>query len=71
MDAKKVKVILKAIERGSLKAAAEENGYTPSGLSHLLQNMEDELGVTLAERKKNRGQPTRVRLLSCYDWQRL
>ena len=54
MDAKKVKVILKAIERGSLKAAAEENGYTPSGLSHLLQNLEEELGVTLAERN-NRG----------------
>lgn len=54
MDARKVEVILEAIEKGSLKAAAEKNGYTPSGFSHLLQNLEEELGINLAERN-NRG----------------
>ena len=54
MDAKKVSVILEAINRGSLKSAAEENGYTPSGMCHLLRSIEEELGVKLALRT-NRG----------------
>ena len=54
MDAKKVEVLLEAVESGSLMGAAERNGYTPSGLSHLLQRLEEELGVQLAERT-NRG----------------
>ncbi len=54
MDAKKVEVFLEAVESGSLMGAAERNGYTPSGLSHLLQRLEEELGVQLAERT-NRG----------------
>lgn len=54
MDAKKIEILLEAMESGSLMAAAEKNGYTPSGLSHLLQRLEEELGVKLAERN-NRG----------------
>lgn len=54
MDAKKIEVLLEAIETGSLMGAAERNGYTPSGLSHLLHRLEDELGVPLALRT-NRG----------------
>lgn len=54
MDAKKVEVLLEAMENGSLMGAAERNGYTPSGLSHLLHRLEEELGVQLAERT-NRG----------------
>ena len=54
MDAKKVEVLLEAAESGSLMGVAERNGYTPSGLSHLLQRLEEELGVQLAERT-NRG----------------
>lgn len=54
MDAKKVEVLLEAVESGSLMGVAERNGYTPSGLSHLLQRLEEELGVQLAERT-NRG----------------
>ena len=54
MDAKKIEILLEAMESGSLMVAAEKNGYTPSGLSHLLQRLEEELGVKLAERN-NRG----------------
>ena len=54
MDAKKVAVLLEAVESGSLMGAAERNGYTPSGLSHLLHRLEAELGVQLVLRT-NRG----------------
>ena len=54
MDAKKIEILLEAMESGSLMAAAEKNGYTPSGLSHLLHRLEEELGVKLAKRN-NRG----------------
>lgn len=54
MDGKKVRVLLEAIEAGSMMKVAEKNGYTPSGLSHLLQNLEKELGVRLVVRT-NRG----------------
>ena len=54
MDAKKVEVLLQAIEAGSLMSVAENSGYTPSGLSHLLHRLEEELGVSIAMRT-NRG----------------
>lgn len=54
MDAKKVEVLLEAIEAGSLMSVAENSGYTPSGLSHLLHRLEEELGVSIALRT-NRG----------------
>ena len=43
MDTKKIEILLEAMESGSLMAAAEKNGYTPSGLSHLLQRLERNL----------------------------
>lgn len=54
MDAKKLEILLEAIESGSMMAVAEKNGYTPSGLSHLLHRLEEELGVKIVERN-NRG----------------
>ena len=54
MDAKKVEVLLEAVESGSMMGIAGQNGYTPSGLSHLLRRLEAELGVQLVERT-NRG----------------
>lgn len=54
MDAKKVEVLLEAIEAGSLMSVAENSGYTPSGLSHLLHRLEEELGVSIVLRT-NRG----------------
>ena len=54
MDAKKVEILLEAVENGSMMGIAGQNGYTPSGLSHLLRRLEAELGVQLVERT-NRG----------------
>ena len=44
-------------------------------ITDLFENLSSTLAdwryLCIGERKENRGQPTRVRLLSCYDWQRL
>lgn len=52
MDTKKTKALLLALERGSLTAAAEELGYTQSGLTHMMNSLEDEAGIRLLVRSK-------------------
>lgn len=52
MDSKKIKALLTAIECGSLTAAAMELGYTQSGLTHMMNSLETELGVNLLVRSK-------------------
>ena len=49
-----MEILLEAVESGSMMGIAGQNGYTPSGLSHLLRRLEAELGVQLVERT-NRG----------------
>lgn len=53
MDSKKVNALLLAIEKGSLTSAAAELGYTQSGLTHMMNALEDELGLNLLIRSKN------------------
>ncbi len=53
MDSKKVNALLLSIERGSLTSAANELGYTQSGLTHMMNALEDELGLNLLVRSKN------------------
>lgn len=53
MDTKKVSALLVSIDRGSLTAAAAELGYTQSGLTHMMNSLEDELGLNLLVRSKN------------------
>ena len=52
MDTKKVKALLTALDKGSLTAAAEEMGYTQSGLTHMMNSLEDELGIRILVRSK-------------------
>ena len=52
MDTKKIKAMLTAIELGSLSSAAEELGYTQSGLTHMMNSLEEDLGLTLLIRSK-------------------
>lgn len=52
MDTKKTRALLIALEKGSLTAAAEELGYTQSGLTHMMNSLEDELGIKLLIRSK-------------------
>ena len=53
MDSKKVKALLTSVELGSLTAAASELGYTQSGLTHMMNSLEDELGACLLVRSKS------------------
>lgn len=53
MDTKKINAILTAVEKGSLTAAAAELGYTQSGLTHMMNSLDDELGLNLLVRSKN------------------
>lgn len=52
MDTKKVKALLRSIELGSLSAAADELGYTQSGLTHMMNALEDEFGLNILIRNK-------------------
>ena len=52
MDTKKINALLLSLERGSLTAAAEELGYTQSGMTHMMNALEDELNLKLLRRSK-------------------
>lgn len=52
MDTKKVRAMLLAVETGSLTAAAEQLGYTQSGMTHMMNALEDELGMKILVRSK-------------------
>lgn len=50
MDTKKIKAILRSVEKASMAQAAAEFSYTPSALSHMADSLEKELGVKLLSR---------------------
>lgn len=50
MDTRKLDVFLKAINAGSLKKAAEKLDYAQSGITYLMNSLENELGVSLLNR---------------------
>ncbi len=52
MDSSKFYALLKAVEYGSLTKAAEELGYTQAGLTHMMNRLEKEIGLTLLQRNK-------------------
>ena len=52
MDTEKCKVLLRAVDTGSFTAAAEELGYTPSGITHMMNALEEELGMVLLRRTR-------------------
>lgn len=58
MDLKKCEALLTAIDCGSLTKAAQILHYTPSGLSHMMHTLEQELGFALLYRNKNGVTPT-------------
>lgn len=47
MNIKKYEAFIRAVELGSLSKAAEELGYTQSGISHMMQSLEEEVGFPL------------------------
>mgnify|MGYP002556107571 CR=1 FL=1 len=50
MNIKKYEAFVRAVELGSLSKAAEELGYTQSGISHMMQSLEEEVGFPLMTR---------------------
>lgn len=49
-----LRVFVRAVERGSFSAAANDLGLTPSAVSKLVSRLEDRLGVRLLERSTRR-----------------
>ena len=52
MDANKVRIFLRAVENGSLLKTASQLGYTQAGLTHMMNTLENEIGVKLLQRGK-------------------
>ncbi|MBU5627366.1 LysR family transcriptional regulator [Oscillibacter sp. MSJ-2] len=53
MDITKYEVLLRAVDCGSLTRAAEEMGYTQSGISHMMKSLETEFGFPLLVRGRS------------------
>lgn len=47
MDAKKLEILMTAVDLGSFSRASEVVGYTQSGLTHLVNSLERRLGFRL------------------------
>lgn len=60
MDTEKCRALLCVLETGSLSAAAERLGYTPSGISRMMAALEEELGFCLLERGRAGAAPTKA-----------
>lgn len=58
MDTEKCRALLCTIETGSLSAAAEKLGYTPSGISRMMAALELETGFPLLVRSRSGVEPT-------------
>ncbi len=52
MDVLKCQALLEAIDKGSILAASEKLGYTPSGLNRMINILEEELSVKLLVRSR-------------------
>ncbi len=50
MNISKFKALLTAVDMGSFSAAAAKLGYTQSGLTHMMNALEDELGFSILQR---------------------
>lgn len=53
MDAKKLEILMTAVDLGSFSKASQVVGYTQSGLTHLVNSLEREIGLPLIRRSHN------------------
>lgn len=58
MNLIKFQAFLTAVDSGSFAKTAEALNYTPSGISHMMNSLEEELGLPLLTRHRNGVQPT-------------
>ena len=59
MDSKKLEILVTAADLGSFTKASEVVGYTQSGLTHMMNALEREIGLPLLQRNHNGIQLTR------------
>ena len=52
MDSTKLEILMTAVDLGSFSKASEVVGYTQSGLTHLVDSLEREIGLTLVRRDR-------------------
>ncbi len=50
MNAEKCRIFLEAVKLGSMSATSAALGYTPSGISYIIDMIEDEIGLKLVNR---------------------
>ena len=50
MNVSKYKALLTAVDMGSLSSAAQKLGYTQSGMTHMMNGLEDEFGFSILQR---------------------
>jgi len=53
MDTQKYRAFIRSVDLGSFSAAAEEMRFTPSGISHMVSAVENEVGCELLKRGRN------------------
>lgn len=53
MDSKKLEILMTAVDLGSFSKASEVVGYTQSGLTHMMDALEKEVGFPLLQRNHN------------------
>lgn len=53
VDSKKLEILMRAAELGSLTKASEVCGYTQSGLTHMMDALEKEIGFPILQRNHN------------------
>ena len=58
MDTERLKTLMKVLECGSISAAAAALDYTPSGVSRMIQALEEEIGFPLLYRSREGAAPT-------------
>lgn len=57
MEINTLKVFLAVVDSGSFSKASEHLGYTPAGISYIINSLEEELGIKLIERDYNGVKP--------------
>lgn len=53
MDTKKLEALVVSVELGSFTRAAEQLGYTQSGLTHMMNSLEKDIGFTVLVRSRS------------------
>ena len=68
MDTEKCRALFEILKYGSFSAAAQQMGYTPSGLSRMMASLEDDAGFPLLQRSRDGVKPTNecLKLLPVY-----